>query len=206
MTAIDHVLAFLIPIFLAGANGDQAAARQAAIELLQAHSTANGRDLLLSGEIVAFSFATLDSLGKSMADPQMAITTRLRLRSNANALSRATERNRKALERPGKPLTPPAVSTPLPASLPAPLPTAMQRVRDAIVQAAPSLAETLTQAGTQPMSRQQRRFLERKAEKARAAKEREISRTARLAEWATAKETSGMSKQETSHLEMAQSS
>ena len=118
----------------------------------------------------------MDNLGRSVADPDISISTRLRLRSNANALSRAAERNRKALERvrtadpqPDRPpVQPPA------------LPSALEKVRDAIVEAAPSLAETLTRANP-AMSRQQRRFLMRKAEQARAAQEREMRKAARLA-------------------------
>ncbi len=174
-TAIDHVLAFLIPIFLTAAGGDHQAARRAALELLQSHGAATGPELLLSAEVIALSFATLDNLAKSVADPALSISTRLRLRSNANALSRAAERNRQALERVRKQTPAPPVSEPKPPSLP----TAMQKVRDAIVEAAPSLAATLTQSA-QPVSRQQRRFLMRKAEQARAAQEREARKTARL--------------------------
>jgi len=60
----------------------------------------------------------------------------------------------------------------------------MQKVRDAIVEAAPVLAETLANAG-QTLSRQQRRLLARKAEQARAAREREARKAARFAPRAT---------------------
>jgi hypothetical protein len=175
-TVLDHVLAFLIPLFLKGAGDDPALARRAAIELLESHNAATARELLLAAEIIAFSFATLDNLGKSMADPDMSISTRLRLRSNANALSRATERSRNNLERARKQMP---EGTKIPTATPSP-PTAIQKVRDAIVEAAPCLAQTLTDAG-QSISRQQRRFLTRKAEQVRAAREREVRKTARLA-------------------------
>ena len=179
-TALDHVLAFLIPFFLKGAAGDQALARQAAIHLLESHGAGTDQELLLAAEIIAFSFTTLDNLGKSMAYPDMPISTCLRLRSNANALSRRAERSRQSLQH-GRKQTPQFVQ---PTAEPAAPPTAMQKVRDAIVEAAPSLAETLTTVG-QTLSRQQRRYLMRKTEQARAAQEREARKAARLAPRAT---------------------
>jgi hypothetical protein len=180
-TALDHVLAFLIPFFLKGAAGDQALAGQAATQLLEAHGAVTDWDILLAAEIIAFSFTTLDNLGKSMTDPDMPISTCLRLRSNANALSRRAERSRQSMQH-GRHETRQPVQ---PAAEPAAPATAMQKVRDAIVEAAPSLAETLTTI-SQTMSRQQRRYLMRKTEQARAAQEREARKTARFASRATA--------------------
>lgn len=182
-TALDHVLAFLIPFFLRGAGGDQALARQAAVQLLESHGAVTDWDVLLVAEIIAFSFTTLDNLGKSIADPDMPISTCLRLRSNANALSRRAERTRQSMQQgrqetrqPARSIAPP----PTPASSAATPATSMQKVRDAIIEAAPSLAQTLTTV-SQTMSRQQRRYLMRKAEQARAAQERDARKTARLA-------------------------
>jgi hypothetical protein len=194
-TVLDHVLAFLIPLFLRGAGDDQASARGAAIHLLDSYGAATGEDLLLAAEIIAFSFTTLDNLGRSVADSDLSISARLRLRSNANALSRAAERNRRNLQRSKMPdplsaasparSTAPSPAAPSPTATSPTPPSALQKVRDAIVEAAPALAETLANA-TQPMSRQQRRFLMRKADQARAAQEREARKTARLAPRATA--------------------
>jgi hypothetical protein len=179
-TALDHVLAFLIPFFLQGVGGDHAAARSACVRLLYSYGAETDQQCMLAAEIIAFSFTTLDNLGQSFADPDMAISTRLRLRSNANALSRAAERNRQALERAKKSAAEPAAI----AERRDAEPSAMQKIRDAIVQAAPVLAETLTNAG--PISRQQRRLLTRKIEQARAARDREARKAARLAPRAAA--------------------
>jgi hypothetical protein len=191
-TALDHVLAFLIPFFLKGAGGDQAAARLGAIQLLQSYAATTDQQLMLAAEIIAFSFTTLDNLGQSVADPDMPMSTRLRLRSNANALSRAACRNREALERAqasgpvsARELATKPVTQVVPAPRLPPEPSAVQKVRDAIVEAAPVLAETLANAG-QTLSRQQRRLLARKAEQARAAREREARKAARLASRAAA--------------------
>lgn len=131
--------------------------------------------------LFAFSFTTLDNLSRSVADPDLSVNARLRLRSNANALSRAAERNRQTLERVCRPDPRPD----RPPAQPPTAPSALQKVRDAIVEAAPSLAETLTGV-SQAISRQQRRFLMRKAEQARASQERESRRSARLSQRAAA--------------------
>ncbi len=116
--ALDHVLAFLVPLFLGGGDGDQASARDAALELIGSCGATTDRRLLLAAEMIAFSFAALDSLARSMANPEMAVSTRLRLRSNANALSRSAERSRRMLEREEPPDTagdqPRAPGTPAP--------------------------------------------------------------------------------------------
>ena len=176
--ALDPVLAFLIPLFLKAANGDTDQARQAAVQLLDCYGATTGADRLLAAEIIAFSFATLDNLSRSLADPEMSVATCLRLRGNANALSRAGERNRQALAKAKKTATQPAESPALPAS--------MQQIRDFIVEAAPSLVEKLSAGGT-TMSREQRRYLNRKTEEVRAARDREARQAVRRAERATAR-------------------
>lgn len=192
-TALDPVLAFLIPLFLKAANGDTHLARQAAVQLLDCYAATTEAERLLAAEIIAFSFATLDNLGRSVADPDMPVTTCLRLRGNANALSRAGERNRQALAKAKKTTPQPATqdtqatqATQATAAKPPALPAAMQKIRDAIVDAAPSLAEKLSAAGP-TISREQRRYLNRKAEEARAARDREVRQAARRAERATAR-------------------
>lgn len=180
--ALDPVLAFLIPLFLKAANGDTDQARQAAVQLLDCYGATTGADRLLAAEIIAFSFATLDNLSRSLADPEMSVATCLRLRGNANALSRAGERNRQALAKAKKTTEKPATQA---AESPA-LPTSMQQIRDFIVEAAPSLVEKLSAAGT-TMSREQRRYLNRKTEEVRAARDREARQAVRRAERATAR-------------------
>ena len=187
--ALDAVLIFLLPLFMNAAKGNAEAARHAVIQLLQSYGATTDDELLLAAEIIALSFATLDNLSKSVADPDLSINTRLRLRANASSLSRETERNRQALAK-GRAVgvepagqapetLPPLAAEPPPSQSPE-LPAAVQKVRDAIVEAAPALAQTLTNNGHM-LSRQQRRLLTRKAEKARAAQEREAHRAARLA-------------------------
>ena len=191
-TALDPVLAFLIPLFLKAANGDTDQARHAAVQLLDCYGATTDADRLLAAEIIAFSFATLDNLSRSLADQQMSVATCLRLRGNANALSRAGERNRQALAKAKKTDQEPATQAAVSPAFNSPtlkspaLPASMRQIRDLIVDAAPSLAEKLTAAGT-TMSREQRRYLTRKAEEARAARDREARQALRRAERATAR-------------------
>ena len=186
-TALDPILAFLIPLFLKVAGGDTAQARQAAVQLLDCYGATTEAERILAAEIIAFSFATLDDLSRSVADPDMAISTRLRLRSNANALSRASDRNRQALAKAKKVAPEPAKqATQPPSTTPPEVPNAMQNIRDAIIGVVPGLAANFT-SDTPVLSRDQRRYLSRKAEEARAARDREARQAARRAERAIAR-------------------
>jgi hypothetical protein len=180
MTALDHVLLLLIPLFLRGAGGNEESARQVALRMLEAHDPVTDRDYLLAAELIACSITMVDSLCRSMEDPDMAVSTRLRLRANGNALSARADRNRKILGS-AAPLPPRAAESAVaPSIAPSATPSAIQKIRDAIVEAAPNLAETLTNA-SQTMSRQQRRLLSRQVEQARAARERDARKAARFA-------------------------
>jgi hypothetical protein len=91
------IITFLTPMFLWSCGGDADLARVAAIETLDEFGIIGHRGLITAAKIIAYELATLSSLGLSMADdipPALA----LRLRSNANSLDRAAERNRRALE------------------------------------------------------------------------------------------------------------
>ena len=180
-TALDHVLLLLIPLFLRGTGGNEELARKAALQMLESHGPVTDRDYLLAAELIACSFVALDNLGKSMADPNMAVSTCLRLRTNATVLSRRAERNRQFLEPGPKTSRPPVKSVVQPSTAP----SAMQKMQDAIVAAAPGLAEKLTNA-SQSMTRQQRRLLTRKIEQAREARERDARKAARFASRAAA--------------------
>jgi hypothetical protein len=183
-TALNHVLAFLLPFFLQGAVGNADLARAAALQLLGSYGATSSSDLLLAAQVIAFSFSTLDALGKAVAEPDLSPSARLRHRGNANALHRSGEQCRKALDRSRHPnpagkampddVRPPAPDHPVPD-----ITAAMQKVQQAIVDAAPSLAQRLT-SNVQPISRQQRRYLARKAEERLLQQEREARKAARI--------------------------
>ena len=94
---LNLVVIFLAPVFLSASNGDITLARLAAIETVKSYRAHSHADLLAVAQIVAFGFATLGSLCLSMAD-DISLTMVLRLRGNANALSRSAEAHRRRLE------------------------------------------------------------------------------------------------------------
>ena len=120
-------MGFLLPFFLAGAGGDSSAARAAIREMVEEYAAATATELDLVGRIIGFSVMATDNLRLSMK-PDLSDTKVLRYRSNAVALSRASEQCRKMLEalqanrKPGqKPMTISAADT-TPATTIAPIP------------------------------------------------------------------------------------
>jgi len=198
-TALGQVLAFLLPFFLKGAAGDADLAHATALQMLDSFAVTSSKDLLLAAQIIAFSLSALDTLGTAVAVTDLSPSARLRLRGNANALHRAGEQCRKALDRSYQRGMPVAAAA---AGLQPPTPdipvqdvkTAMQKVRQAIVEAAPSLAQRLTDQ-TQPISRQERRYLARKAEERLLQQEREARKAARIKQLATTRALTSPSSQ-----------
>jgi hypothetical protein len=90
------IVTFLAPMFLWACEGDVDLARIAAAETLDEFGILDHRGMITAARIIAYELAALSSLSQSMEDdipPALA----LRLRSNANSLDRAAERNRQAL-------------------------------------------------------------------------------------------------------------
>jgi hypothetical protein len=82
------ILGVLTPLMLAGGITDPGLARRAAQEAIAA---CNPGPLIAIAQVVAFALAALDSLSLS-APSDTSITMKLRLRGNANALSRSSHR------------------------------------------------------------------------------------------------------------------
>ncbi|MFL5253707.1 MAG: hypothetical protein ACJ8AI_12570 [Rhodopila sp.] len=178
---LEKILAFLAPLFLDVA-GDISTAREAARVLLESYSPRTDRELRHAALVIAFSFAALDALSRSV-NSELTVNQVLRLRGNANALNRAALQNEQALE--ALHALPPEV--PLEAPLEA-LPEADEPTEAATLDLPASLepADLAKFARTQPvLSRQQRRALERQAEKARRRQQEQ----ARLAQRAAANAT-----------------
>lgn len=94
---INLIVSLLAPMFLAVTEGNIALARAAALETIIGYRVQNHVGLLAVAKIVAFGLATLGSLSLSMTD-DLSISMVLRLRGNANALDRASDRNERALQ------------------------------------------------------------------------------------------------------------
>ena len=131
---LNLVVIFLAPIFLSASNGDISLARLAAIETVKSYRAHSHADLLAVAQIVAFGFATLGSLCLSMAD-DLSLTAVLRLRGNANALSRSAEAHRRRLEQSRANAGQPQPPAHQPAQ---PSPTAPPATKDATLAARPT--------------------------------------------------------------------
>jgi hypothetical protein len=86
-----------LPFFLAAASGNVSAARAAVLELIGAYSPGTSIELDLAGRVIGFSIVAMDNLRLSMEDG-LSATRVLRYRSNAVALSRASEQARLILQ------------------------------------------------------------------------------------------------------------
>jgi hypothetical protein len=82
------ILGFLTPLMQAAGLTDTDLARQAAQEAIEACPPG---PLVTTAQTVAFALAALDNL-RLAAPPDVALTTKLRLRGNANALNRSSQR------------------------------------------------------------------------------------------------------------------
>lgn len=103
------ILSFLTPLMLAAGITDSALAQRAAQEAIAAGPPGS---VVTTAQVVAFAMAALDSLRLSVTEP--AVTTKLRLRGNANALSRSSQRAAAAVTPPPRvePIPPPAAAEP----------------------------------------------------------------------------------------------
>ncbi len=118
--ACDNLIGFVI----VACNGNPDKARAVIADMILAYKPADTVELTLISQIVGFGLASMDSLRRSMADPDMPDARVLRYRTSAASLSRSAEQCRVALntlraaanpaERPAapaKPQMPPADAT-----------------------------------------------------------------------------------------------
>jgi hypothetical protein len=162
---LEEVLRFLAPLFIAGANGEPAAARQAALSALAAYDPRTEQELRLAAQITSLGFSALEALAQSM-NPDLSVNAVLRLRGNANALHRSAHQCERVLDRLCKERLAAVARQP---DIPA-----QAAVQDDIE---PSAAEPASPAASVTgLSRQQRRELERR----RARTQRQDAQHTRL--------------------------
>ena len=94
---VDTILTRLAALFLSGAAGDVAAARQAAAQMLAAYRPETEDEFRLAAQIISFSFHVLEALAQA-ADPNLPINRVLRLRSGAVSLSRESDKAQRRLD------------------------------------------------------------------------------------------------------------
>ncbi len=95
---LDFFVTHLVTLFLPGVDGDDAAARRAALQMLAAYNPVNERELCLAAQSVSFSLHGLAALGQA-ADPDLPLSRVLRLRGSAVSLSRASDTAQGRLDR-----------------------------------------------------------------------------------------------------------
>jgi hypothetical protein len=88
---LQTILAHLTMLFLAGTQGNRAAARQAAIAALADHQPRTAAELRLAAKAIAFNLQVLEALGQA-ASLDVPMTQILRLRSGAVSLNREAEK------------------------------------------------------------------------------------------------------------------
>ena len=93
---LESLIRFLMPFFIATA-ADVDAARADILETLDAYATRTRAEALNAARIIAFSMATLDTLSEATSGT-LSPAMKLRYRSCANGLNRATAQTEKALD------------------------------------------------------------------------------------------------------------
>jgi hypothetical protein len=91
---LAFVLSVLTPLLM---TGDPELADRAAWQAIATHQTTDGGQLIGIAQTVGFALASLDNLRLSAA-PDLSLSMKLKLRGNANALHRSTQRSAAALE------------------------------------------------------------------------------------------------------------
>jgi hypothetical protein len=116
---LDTILDRLARLFLSGAQGDEAAARDAAVHMLAAYNPQSEDELRLAASTIGFSFHALEALGQATT-PDMPITRILRLRGSAVSLSRESHKAERRLDqlRNARQDDAPAAPEPLPETTP----------------------------------------------------------------------------------------
>jgi hypothetical protein len=94
---LETVLGRLALLFLTGAAGNLAAAREAAHQMLAAYNPRTAAELSLAAEIIGFSFHALEALAQA-AGPDLSLNRVLRLRGSAVSLSREAHKSQRKLD------------------------------------------------------------------------------------------------------------
>ncbi len=163
--AREQILFSLTPFFLDAAQGNVAHARAAADAMLDGYGGQTTEDLQLAAQIIAFSFAALDSLRRCAAEADLPVNMQLRLRGNANAMNRAAQQCRRALQLRRKAgatpriagAPPPTAATPEPRTYTeAEIATAMKKASEVIAYARSDLKSGKPMSYTQRMRKSER--------------------------------------------------
>ena len=156
-TSREQIFLSVAPFFLEAAHGNQADARAAAQAMVDSFGPETTEQTLLAAQIVVYSLAGLDSLRRSAETPDLAPSVHLRLRGNANAMQRASQNCRKALDQRRKSADAPAHT----GTNATPVRTFTEDDLKAAIQSASAVIAEARAAAQAPMNREARRAAER---------------------------------------------
>ncbi len=131
---LETVLIGLTAVFLTGAGGDIAMAREAARQMLGIYQPQSEDELRLAANIIAFGFRTVETLGQASA-PGLPTAVMLRLHASAVGLSREAaraERRLVQLRKARQPVIAAQATKTAPASLATKVAKASALMRDAL--------------------------------------------------------------------------
>jgi hypothetical protein len=151
---LDTILMRLVPWFLTAAEGCIETARHAALSTLASYNVETDEEIRLAAEIASFGLSALTALSSSF-DPDLSLNAILRLRGSANSLHRSAHQCQRTLDKLRKERL---------ARADAPQPDQT---------ATPDEAPRPQSRPTIPLSRQQRRAMERAVEKAKRSQMRQ---------------------------------
>jgi hypothetical protein len=167
---LDTIIGLLVPWFLIAAGGDVTAARRTAECILASYDVETEQEIRLAAEITSFGFGALEGLRDSM-DPELKLNAVLRLRGSANTQHRSANQCQRTLDKLRK----------------------ERRMAAEVVEAQPPVSEDRNDtpqapqsnqtAPAQPratitLSRQQRRAMQRAADKAQRKQTEQLRRDA----------------------------
>ena len=169
-TAREQILLNLAPFFLEAAHGNRADARAAAEAMVDSFGPETSEQTLLAAQIVVYSLAGLDSLRRSAETPDLAPSVHLRLRGNANAMQRASQHCRKALDlRRNSGAVTSANGTATDPAPPSQVRTFTEDDLRAAIQSASAVIAEARAAAQAPMNREARRAAEREGRRSMRA-------------------------------------
>jgi hypothetical protein len=175
---LNTIISRLVPWFLIAAGGSLEAAHDAVISMLASYNVETEEEIRLAAEIASFGFSALAALSTSW-DADLSLNAILRLRGSANALHRSAHQCQRTLDRLRKERQVTAAgATAQPADQTA---TTTAATTTATGVPRPNQSASAPPKAQVPLSRQQRRVLERATEKVRQTQAAQIRRDAKRA-------------------------
>jgi hypothetical protein len=124
---LELILRLLVPLLAAGDIADLERAHQAALQAIEIYTARGHNELITISQVVGFAITALDNLRLSMP-PDLSLSMKLKLRTNAAALNRGSLRATATLDKPHAAPEAPATPTESPTNEPPPEPAKIEPV------------------------------------------------------------------------------